>query len=510
MSERESTTERANIDALDREIDQTDALKQRISDARMVAGAISVSTGAASNWQYRWLGLMGGFCLVPYTVLFARVFGCTQLAAGLGILSLILLLFALFLGAVISENLKNRQDLDIVKGWVAPFLLLFAYAIDIPDCQLTASLNSAAKLLILVAGFVAQFVASLLYVWQFSSPADQEIGETYMSEIARRNAGWLRSRVPGPVKEKAERRLDLAFAFFFAVIVNAGNLILPLDFKGVFLGVVAVLVVCGEVLWLSQLERWRRATGSRAVRGERDFTVIRIAVVAALVLAADLYLNLADLDTDWPLFVSKLVVICLTTTLPFWGAKMYKRSVIPVLGTADFGLATADNDPFLVVDQTTQTVRTGVGEWPRWRRKYRLDLEVVDGSHEPLRWSIVWRRQRATNEWQYDYSTLWQGDYFFIFGIGPKWRSKLIEALHFCELRGRNGFAAEVDPRYMPSVEGENQRESIATYQLCETRVPPLVVGGSIAKQIRLQDSALVHRARTLSGENKVSLLAVR
>ena len=481
MRERESTTERGNIDALGREIDQSDALKQRISDAKLVANRIPESISAASNSHYRWLGLMGGLCLVPYTVLLARVFECTRLAAGLGILSLLLLLLALFLGAAISENLRNREDRDIAKGWVAPFLLLFAYAMDIPDCQLAASSNPVTKLLILMAGFVAQFGASLIYVRQFSSPADQQISETYESEIARRNAEWLRSRVPSPVKEKAERRLDLAFAFFFAVIVNAGNLILPLEFKGIFLGIVVVLLVCGEVLWLSQLERWRAVTGSRAVRGAKEFAVIPVALVMVLALAVDLYLDVSELATDWLLFGSKLVVIGLTTALPFWGATMYKRSVIPVLGTSDFGLATAENDPFVVVDQSTQSVRPGAGEWPRWHRKYRLDLEIVDGSQEPLHWSIVWRRQRATNEWKYDYSTLWQGKYFFLFDIDPKWRSKLIEALHLCELRGSNGFAAGVNPRYMPSVEGENQGESIATYQLCETRVPPLVVGGSIA-----------------------------
>lgn len=504
MGERESTTERAKIDALGREIDQSDALKQRISHAKWVANSIPESTSAASNSHYRWLGLMGGLCLAPYGVLLARVFEYTRLAAWLGILSLILLSLALFLGAAISENLRNRQDQEIAKGWAVPFLLLFAYAIDIPDCQLAASLNPVTKLAILMAGFVAQFGASLIYVWQFSSPADQQISETYESEIARRNAEWLRSRVPSPVKEKAERRLDLAFAFFFAVIVNAGNLILPLEFKGVFLGIVVVLLVFGEVLWLSQLERWRVATGSRAVRGAEEFTVVSTAIVMVLVLAVDLYLNFADLTSDWPLFVSKLVVISLTTALPFWGAKLYKRSVIPVLGTSDFGLATVGNDPFVVVDQTTQSVRTGAGEWPRWHRKYRLDLEIVDGSQEPLQWSIVWRRQRGTSEWQYDYSTLWQGKYFFLFDINPKWRSKLIEALHRCELRGSNGFAAKVEPLYRPSKEDENLEESVATYQLCETRVPPLVVGGSIANHIRLQDSALV------SGENKVSLLAVK
>ena len=405
------------------------------------------------------------FLLSPLAVLAERFWGEGQRWVLFAATSFLLIIIT-FLWSL-KRVPPHRHSYDTIGNLVLllPVLLLFSLITLLPIKRRGSWIENPDTFApyVVIATFGALILTALIWETQFLTAYDRftflrSRDDRFRAQLLVEAENWISNYSGLSVESYARRRTDLTFTLLAALLLNAftllGSLERPFLFSvGYFIVTVVLLIV-----WSIRVGRWQKEAAT--LTGSWREVVYPVAVAffgAALfiwnsalssvehrswismlfekeshlgpypVIVSERTLeeifawsNVAPKsDVDLRIFGAQLVVVALTTAIPFMTHWLFRRPITRRMVPKGFEIQ-GRSGAILQVDQALGRIVAGDRKSPRFGRS--ISVDVLDGGADTVTWRSKWSPSGRGNarRYQYRYSVFTVGRHFYVVGLGGR------------------------------------------------------------------------------------------
>ena len=376
-----------------------------------------------------------------------------QVISAVWVLCLAIIVMILLTGCGMPEDRRVYSKLiTFCRG--IPLLLLVAGVrfMPVPPANVPDGEAEWGEMIWVGVIFLTLLVA-VPWITQFSQfEVFKNVRDPFIEKLRERASAWFDENSTAESALKLENGVDIAFASFAALALNAYTLLSGLRSPGWFVLVYVVSLLALFGVWGLILEVWRLRTMATGTKFASIVPGVVVLVAAFFLLVPNVALDSISEGTestpsdsgtgnpefywsDFGLFGVKVLILTLTTALPYIAARMYKR-VIRVNLTPEGFAFTKRGEQYLEVDQKTHILRWQRGVAPKYGQ--RVYLSILDGSDEYVNLFIRFKTRGRGDQKRlvYDYSVLYEGKYFYVQGLEDSLRRKLIIIRNWLDGRG--------------------------------------------------------------------------
>lgn len=379
----------------------------------------------------------------------------------------------------------------VCRGIPSLLLLIIERWIPAPS---GASSDAQLSDLIPLAILISTLLCAIPWLTQFSEfNAFKDVDDPFREKLSDSSVSWFENSATATSALKMENRVDMAFAYFSALALNAYNLLGGLRSLDWYLLVYILMLLFPFAAWWVLLEQWRSRTMATGSTLTSIFPAVVTLIVAFTLAAVNMVLDQNAQGApsgdagraDIYLFSVQVLILGLTTALPYVAAFIYKRSVQIELKAKGFVFA-KNGRQYLEIDQENHLLRSERGVAPRCGQK--LFFSILDETADHVGLSIRFKTRGFGKERRlvYDYSVLYEGREFYVQGLENPLRRVLVIALLWWEGRGTS------KPADLARYKVENTAIDPGAYEsssppfcLVTRGVPPIVSEGYLETAAR-------------------------
>ena len=260
----------------------------------------------------------------------------------------------LIAGVSLPRSRKKRGNFAILKRWfcsLVPFIV--ALSVPIPD----RSTDIGEGFILVTAAFVTSSALIAALAWLSQFPARrifEDLSNPFQAKAAEYSAVWARNAASSGNALKIENRVDVAFTFFAALLLNGYVLFGDLSHPMLFVCFYIALIVGLLVWWLVRLEQWRSRTRAWGRPWSEMLPLVLVGLVSLVLLcfnicssqaigesAMDRFVSTGVIELENPresffaswnrqdltIFAIQFAVVIGTTSLPYIASWLYKSAV---------------------------------------------------------------------------------------------------------------------------------------------------------------------------------------